>query len=234
MLRAICKYIFVLLFLFTENDCRAFEFADVSEYQEDSLKTKKWKLHCGFDGRMSWALGQRTSLGGIKFGLIYNKKHKFGIGLYYFKNPIIRSGVELSERDYPDATDTTSYNFGYTSLFYEPIWYITRRLSISAPVHFGTATISASYKVDDTTQTVWTNYLNQNEEIFGISGVANYKVFRWLAIGSGGGYRFLLTKDARVRKALNRPIIIFQVKLMLGVMYKLALKKPIDDGWDKK
>jgi len=37
-----------------------------------------------------------------------------------------------------------------------------------------------------------------------------------------------------VRKALNRPILIFQVKLLLGVLYKLALKKPIDDGWDKK
>lgn len=234
MLRVICKYIFVLLFLFTENEYCAFGYSDVSEYQEDSVKSKNWKLHFGFDGRVSWALGQRTSLGGIKFGMIYKKKHKFGIGMYYFKNPIIRSGIELPEQDYPDATDTTSYNFGYTSLFYEPIWYINRRLSISAPVHFGYATISASYKVNDTTQTAWTNYLNQSDQIVGFSGVANYKIFRWLAVGTGGGYRFLLTKDARVRKALNRPILIFQVKLLLGVLYKLALKKPIDDGWDKK
>ncbi len=63
MLRAICKYIFVLLFLFTENDCRAFEFADVSEYQEDSLKTKKMETSLWFRWKDVVGIGSANQLG---------------------------------------------------------------------------------------------------------------------------------------------------------------------------
>lgn len=201
---------------------------------EDSLKKKnEWKFLFGFDARTSWVLGEKSGLAGLKIGATLNKKHNFGVGIYFLKQQIVRGGVTLDPVEFPDATDTTSYNFGYSSLFYEPIWYNSRRLSLSTPFHYGTATVTASYKRSDTTAAIWTQYFTERKPLVEVSGVATYKVFRWFAFGVGGGYRFVLSEDQQVRRALSGPVVIFQAKVMLGVLYKLAFKKPIDDGWDE-
>lgn len=206
----------------------------VAEPVSDTVvKKNQWKFLFAFDARTSWVLGERAGLAGLKIGTTLNKKHKFGLGLYFLKQPIVRGGVNLSETDYPTATDTTRYNFGYSSLFYEPIWFTNKRLTLSTPLHLGTATVNASYLYRDTTGAGYTEYFEGRVKMFEISGVANFKIFRWFAIGAGAGYRGLLTPDANARRAFGGPVLIFQAKIMFGVIYKLAFKKPIDDGWEQ-
>lgn len=225
--------IFVIVLLSIASPVLAYNPLELSSDTVIS-KNKKWKLLFAFDSRTSRALEQKTGLGGLKIGATINKKHDFGIGIYFFKNPILRGAVLLPEEVYADATDTTSYNFSYASIFYSPIWFRNRRFTISTPLHYGSATVTAAYKVKDIVPTVWKNYINRQSAIMEVSCVANYKLFRWFGIGVGGGYRSLLTNDKSVRKALNGPVFIFQAKLMLGVLFKLAIRKPIDDGWNER
>jgi len=67
-----------------------------------------------------------------------------------------------------------------------------------------------------------------------VSGVVQFKVTRWLAVGTGLGQRFLLVGDKGVRKALGGPVTIFQVKVMFGVLWKMMTKKTykLDDDWE--
>ncbi len=238
LLRGNFKYLAVFFVLICSTMVKAQTNDSIDlELEELNYTVKKkndWKLLFGFDSRTSWVLGESAGIGGLKAGVTLNKRHRFGIGIYFLKNPITRGGVNLSAADYPAATDTTQYNFAYSSLFYEPVWYESRRLSLSTPFHYGTATIRASYLRNDTIGNIYTEYFNQQVPLTEVSGVATYKLVRWFAFGVGGGYRALLTPDRNIRRAFSGPVIIFQAKLMLGVLYKLAFKKPIDDGWEQR
>jgi hypothetical protein len=200
---------------------------------DSSSKKNEWKFLFGFDTRTSWVLGEKAGLAGLKIGTTLNKKHRFGIGIYFLKSPIIRDGVDLPVADYPTASDTTRYTFGYSSFFYEPVWYTSKRLSLSTPFHLGRSTVTAAYKFQDSTGTGFTDYFTGDVGLYEISGVANFKIFRWFAIGAGAGYRGILTPDANARRAFGGLVLIFQAKVMFGVIYKLAFKKPIDDGWEQ-
>ena len=223
----------------TADFLSAHSYPKLSIADADSAEKKnKWKFLFGFDARTSRVLGERAGLGGLKIGASVNNKHRFGLGIYFLKKPIVRGGVQLDSVQYPDASDTTSYNFGYSSLFYEYVWYNSRRLSLSTPIHFGGATVTADYQIEDTLNAqggnIFTRYFEGSAPFVELSAVANYKVVRWFAFGFGGGYRFVLTEDQNAREALSGGVFIFQAKVMLGVLYKLAFKKPIDDGWEKE
>lgn len=235
LLQPLCKQVAIFITVFLLSTSAALAYCPLV-ISSDTLKieNKKWKFLFALDSRTSRALEQKTGLGGLKIGATINKKHDVGIGIYFFKNPILRGGVQLPVEVYADATDTTRYNFSYASIFYGPIWYRNKRLTISTPIHYGSAAVTAAYKVKDTIPTVWKNYINRQSAIMEVSCVANYKLLRWFGIGVGGGYRSLLTNDKSVRRALNGPVFIFQAKLMLGVLFKLAIRKPIDDGWNER
>lgn len=202
----------------------------LSSYAQDSIREKnEWKFLIGFDARTSRVLGERSGIGGLKIGATLNKKHKMGMGFYFLKRDIVRPGVNLPLKEYPTATDTTAYKFGYTSFFYEPVWYRSKRLELSTPFHLGGGNLQAFY-VDTLGQR--NKYFDGGAPLFEISGVGQYKIFRWFAIGVGAGYRSILIRDKQAQRALNGAVGIFQVKVLFGVLYKLALKKPIEDGWD--
>ena len=152
LLQHIYKYLLLLTLLVSQAYAQDQFVAFDLDYPTDSSEIKKnhWKFLFGFDARTSWVLGEKTALAGLKIGATVNKKHKFGIGLYFLKRPIIRGEVYLDQSIYPYASDTTSYNFGYSSFFYEYIWYNSKRLSFSTPFHLGTATVTASYLRNDT------------------------------------------------------------------------------------
>ncbi len=224
---------------FVMPSANSMEAAKVLIQLGDSIKKKnKWKFLFSFDARTSWALGERAGIGGFKIGAEVNKVHRFGVGTYFLKKPIIRGGVQPNGEAPPNATDTTSFNFTYSSLFYERVWYQSSRLSLSTALHYGNTSVSASHLLSDTLNAnggrIYQRYFQSSLPLIEISGVTNYKVLRWFAIGLGGGYRAILTRDSGTKRALNGAVFIFQAKVLFGTLYKLVVKKPINDGWDEQ
>lgn len=195
---------------------------------EKETKKNSWKLLLGLDGRRSVVLNESTLLGGLKIGATLNKKHKMGIGIYWMKDDIVRHGAP--GLNITDATGDLFFKFGYTSLFYEPVLFRNKRWQLSTPVHLGSAVIELRY-LNSLDQRVL--FQTTKAPLFELSGVAQYKILRWLAIGTGLGYRGLLVNDQRIKQALNAPVYILQLKILFGVIWKTILDKEIDDDWEE-
>jgi hypothetical protein len=70
-----------------------------------------------------------------------------------------------------------------------------------------------------------------NSVMMGLGGSAQFKVWRWLALGTGAGYRQMLTRDENIGRSLNAPFYQLQLKLLLGELYRMAFRKEELEAW---
>jgi hypothetical protein len=224
----------VLLLFFLKSGSLVSQFADTLSIQPkmDSSNRKKeeknLKFFFGFDSRRSFVLKNNSKFLGAKIGFLYKNKHRFGIGLYGMQVPITFVG-EVDKNKYTDATDTVRFNFGYGSLFYEYIWYKNKRWDLSTPIHLGIGNLAFSYK---DTASLYQPLFGGGALMTELTGVAQFKVFRWFALGSGVGYRMMLIDDKTIRKSLNSPVYIFQVKILFGEIYKMTFRRKNLEEWN--
>lgn len=190
-------------------------------------KEKKWKFLLSLDGRKSFVLGENTSIGGLKIGASYKNKYKMGFGIYNMRGNIERNGHP--GQDITNSEGTLFYKFGYQSVYFERVWKLNRRWQASIPVHFGGAVIESRYSTLTADRPLFSTL---KAPVFEFSGVAQYKLLRWLAIGTGAGYRSVLAKDSRIKQALSAPVYILQLKILFGVIWNSLLDKSIYDGWN--
>ncbi len=224
------KWFFILLLLFSIQLLAQHN----GHNDSDSIigpekKAKKAKLMFALDARRSFVLENKVKFNGIKIGVELFEKHKVGLGFYGLRQPVNFVG-RIDKMKYPDATDTLYFNFNYTGLFYDYIWLRTKRWELTTPTHLGVGGIELTYK--DTTGKRSAPFLNGGSFVFGIGGSVQFKIWRWLALGTGGGYRTMLTREENIKRPLNAPYYQFQVKLLLGELYRMAFRKEtLDDEW---
>lgn len=226
---------FLLLF------CLIFSlFGSAIGQEKDSLNTnllrelndpKNWKFVFSFDSRASRVLDQKVKFNGFKIGFEFKDRHRFGLGFYALKNPIVLpNNIIVIQK--PDTTeqevDTVNYNtnFNYTTLYYEFVFFTRKRWEFSSAFHLGTGRTTIGYtdkyKRDST-------LIDFQVPIGAVSVAGHYKVFPWIGLGAGVGYRFALVGDKRVTEALNGFHTIFKVKLFLGDLYRGFFKRK--DGY---
>lgn len=196
---------------------------------ENNVIEKKNKFLLALDARRSFVLDKKTKFNGLKIGAVVSEKYKIGLGLYWMERPIILRDIKLNKEQYPDASDTVKFNFNYTSIFYEPIWYKNKRWELSTPLHLGIGAIRLSYR--DTSNTKDVEFLKGGTPLAGISAAAEFKIWRWLAIGSGAGYRFILLNDSKVRKSVSAPIYSFSLKILAGELFKMTFRRKKLKEW---
>jgi hypothetical protein len=55
----------------------------------------------------------------------------------------------------------------------------------------------------------------------------DYKIVRWVGLGSGIGYRLILYKNKNISEHLTSPVFIFKVKIYLGEIVRTFTGKEI-------
>ncbi|MFP5471185.1 MAG: hypothetical protein ACLGGV_06285 [Bacteroidia bacterium] len=189
---------------------------------------RKVKFLFAFDARRSFILDKNTKFNGLKLGVRVGDDYQIGIGFYGMQEPLIQPAL-LDKQKYPDSKDTLIFNFDYTTFFYERIWYKTKRWELTTPLHFGIGSLKLDYLTDTIPQRK--NIVKGAAFTTELSFVAQYKVFRWFAIGTGVGYRWFLVKDKRTKDALNAPVYIIQFKVLVGELFRMATKKEDNSEW---
>ena len=193
---------------------------------QDSIPNKKEirkaKIHFAFDARRSAVIDQTAKFNGITFGVELYEKHRIGIGFHGLQQEVRFRGA-VDKDLYPTATDTLFFNFAYTSLFYDRIWFRNKRWELSSPLHLGAGALTIRYM--DTAGIKAPPFVNGGSMIASTGGYAQFKVFRWFALGAGVGYRSALIRDKNITRALNAPYYQFQFKLLLGELYKMTFRK---------
>lgn len=190
---------------------------------------KPTKLYFAFDARRSFVLDNKVKLNGIKIGIELYEKHRLGLGFYAMQEPVKFVG-KIDKMEFKDATDTLFFNFNYSGLFYDYIWLRTKRWELTTPLHLGAGGIQLNY-LDTLGHRNPTPFIKGGSYVLGVGGSVQFKIWRWLALGSGGGYRKMLTKEENIKRPLNAPYYQFQVKILLGEIYRMAFKKETLEEW---
>jgi hypothetical protein len=181
-------------------------------------KKDKLKFVFNFDNRNSFVIGHKVKFQGIKIGL-GNRKYRFGLGFYNTRKAVVRIDDRVDDEA---ATDTTLFTYGYSSLYYERILFQNKRWEFSAPVHLNFGDLKASY-IDTLGNGV--PFFSQKANSLTLSLKAHFKIWRWLGVGTGVGYNFMLSGDNRVRRALNAPFYSYGIKVFIGELWRLTFNK---------
>lgn len=188
------------------------------EYVNDHKKNGKLHLILALDARNSFVKGHQVKFSGLKIGL-GNKKHKMGFGFYNTREPVVYRDINKNG----EPVEIT-INYNYNSLFYEYVFFRSKRWEFSAPIHLNRGTIIGySRNLSDETITTAIRVERANSLTLSIKG--HYKVLRWIGLGSGVGYNLVTKGDPEVREGLSAPFYSFGLKIFMGEVWKLTTSR---------
>ncbi len=203
----------------------------VAQSTQDTVKEKRVKFLFGLDANTSFVLKNKSKFNGIRIGIQVDGVHKMGYGVYSMRTPLITKR-KLSAESYPNNDGELSFNYSYRTIFYEYIWYKTKRWELSDPLHIGFGQVNVTY--NDTIAKKSKPFFKGNSGVIQFSFATQYKITRWLAFGSGIGYRFAIAKNKKVVEGLSAPLYVFRMKILMGELLKMWFKKDYKNKeWDK-
>ncbi|MBL4753115.1 MAG: hypothetical protein JKY52_05915 [Flavobacteriales bacterium] len=184
----------------------------------------KPKLVLGLGGHNSLVGGEKVRIGGLRLGLEFRKKWRFGISFNQLSPPIQRiGGTEQNTIFY-------RVEFGYAGLFGEYILLNNRRWEFSTGLLLGVGSTDIAQRFDVKEDFIPTT--SSDLTVVQISGVGYYKVWKWLGIGASLGYRNVSSdnqKDQQLAKIVDRafdgPNWAIKTKIYVGELWRALFKK---------
>ena len=163
-----------------------------------------------FDARYSVINGHFCTINGLKLGLEWRSRLRTGAAVYFLSSRI------PTRRARPGGIDDDAradLRFRYLALYGEYVLLETRRWELSVPLQAGLGTAYVEY-VSPGGSTQATPH-----ELVGVlepSVAAQMRIFRWLGVGGGAGWRAPVFVDRAVRRELSGPIFYLRGKLFLN------------------
>ncbi|MBC6989272.1 hypothetical protein [Hymenobacter sp. BT491] len=168
-----------------------------------------------FDNRYSLLNGRLVGINGLKLGVEWRNRLRTGAALY-----LLSSGIPSDEPtplDLPPAT-TAEMRFRYVAVYGEYVLIGNRRWELSTPTQFGVGRFFSRYELPNG------QVRKSPKELIWLvepSVASHYRVWRWLGVGAGLGWRQTLFINNALEHELNAPIFYGRVKLFLGDLYKV-------------
>lgn len=195
-------------------------FAQVIKDKHHIEATKKWKFMLAFDGRRSLMKNQTVKIGGLRIGMQFKNNFRTGIGLYGFDRPFETTIQFPKNGEKIKANELLNYS--YFTLFFEPIIYRIRKWEFSVPTSIGRG--RAKLLVLDTLGRVLANR-EGGTTFLEVAGYAENRVFWWIGIGGGIGYRQILNTQIIGGRKLDGPYYQLAIKLYLGEIARRVFTK---------
>lgn len=208
--------IFILILTFLNPNI-----AQIIKGKHHKEATKKWKFMLSFDGRRSLMKNQTVKIGGLRTGMQFKNNFRTGIGLYGFDKPFENSIQYSKNGEKIKAYESLNYN--YFTLFFEPIIYRYRKWEFSLPSSIGRG--KAKLIIADTLGKVLADR-EGGTTFLEVAGYAENRVFWWIGIGGGIGYRKILNTQIIGGKKLDGPYYQLAIKIYIGeVVRRIFTKK---------
>jgi hypothetical protein len=176
------------------------------------VDVKKWKFIFQLDNRFSSIQDEGVTLYGAKVGFQYKNYTRFGIGISFISKPVIIDYFNKKTKQ----EETNNINFGYISFFDDLILYKNHKWEcfITEQICFGRPRFSKEINDEIVSDINVRMFLNE------ISGQINYKIFPWLGVGAGIGYRNLWNKSPVLKKTFNAPVYVAKIIIYPQAIFK--------------
>ncbi|MEY3443081.1 MAG: hypothetical protein RLZZ519_1362, partial [Bacteroidota bacterium] len=147
-------------------------------------------------------------------GLDFEKRARVGFGVYTLASQFNRNFIRT---DFFGIVDTieSQLRFNYLTAYFEYVLLTTKHWEVSIPLHLGVGDASFTK-------------LNQEPKSFLLGEVlvlANYKIFPFLGLAAGIGYRQILVGGYAIRENFDAPSYNFGIRFWAGYFVEKYLKK---------
>ncbi|MBK9451330.1 MAG: hypothetical protein IPN95_18360 [Bacteroidetes bacterium] len=172
------------------------------------------KLLVGLDSRRSFVSGRDVKVMGVRVGLDFEKRARVGFGVYTLASEFNRNFIRT---DFFGIVDTiqAQLRFNYLIAYFEYVLLTTKHWEVSLPLHIGIGDVSFTK-------------INQDPKSFLLGEVmvlANYKIFPFLGLAAGVGYRQILLGGYAIRDNFDAPSYSFGIKFWAGYLVDKIIKK---------
>ena len=181
---------------------------------------QKPKLFLNFVPINSYISGDIANFSGVRVGLNYNKRIKFGVGYFALTSSSVVSPVIIDDDGLAYQT-SGELNFHFFSVTTEYIFYRKDPWQFSfIPLQFGLGRASYDYIRRSEERRVAT----KGETVFILHPDFNaqYSILNWLGLGASLGYRVSLNGSKNVREDFNSPTFSLTLKVFVDELYKMA------------
>jgi len=169
----------------------------------DPTVDKKYKFAFQFDNRFSSIRGNNITIFGAKAGIQYKNLFRIGLGGSFIVSPVTISYINKRTK----SLEENRISFWYGSVFNDWILYKNKKWEcfITEQVGYGKPTFVREVNdeiVSDVDIALWVNE---------VSGQVNYKIFSWIGVGAGIGYRNIWNNKAVLKSTFDAPIYIGKI-----------------------
>lgn len=180
--------------------------------------SQKPKFEFKFDSRFSFLRNTEVKTTGIKIGLSYNRKFNIGLGINQL---LIKSESEIIEQN---DTIPVNLNYWYYSPYFEYVYFSSKKweFNLSTQIGFGEASfehIDSEGKLQKNKRTALISYEP--------AMLIDYKIIKWVGIGTGIGYRLILFKNGSIKENFSSPVYVIKLKVYLGAIVRSITGKEI-------
>ena len=186
-------------------------FTPSEEKYIEEYKAKKWRMHTAIHNFRSWFSEEQFSFLGVKGGLEYKKRYRFGIMLLAQQEAVVFDDAD------PDV-DYELSEVGYIAGYGEYMIVNNYRWELGIPVSFGRGG-GRLITLDQQNEQIG----EPEERVFsalqlGLYG--QYNINYWLGVGLGAGHRKGFSGDIKVEDFVSAPYYTFGLKINLGRFLK--------------
>lgn len=192
--------LFYILFFFTLNISAKAQLFDT--IQKDFKR--KPGIIVKLDSRNTFINGKINQFSGVKLGLSFNKRTRYGVGYSYLEN-----GSSVIN----NLGETGFYKIHYAHVFADYVFYNKGKWEFALPVQIG---IGNSFIEFPNNKRVAQKYIVLYEP--NISG--QYKVFKWFGIGADLGFRYCIIRNKELGNEFQSPTYTFKTLIYWDVLYK--------------
>lgn len=152
-----------------------------------------------YESRISFFNNGLITINGIRLGIAFQRKLRIGGGF---------SWLDTDLKSTLNPTDKNYLKIAYLCYYLEFVFYKDKHWQLSVPIQLGTG-----LKWDhDATK----NYFTSNEKFNFLAlyepGISiQYKIFKWVGLGTDIAYRFTLINDKSILGNLNSPTFSFKI-----------------------
>lgn len=169
-----------------------------------------------FDQRYSLLNGSIVGINGLKAGIEWRGRLRTGLGVYLLSDGV---PTDVALPAHLPAGTRDELRFRYVAAYGEYVVVGTPRWELSTPTQLGIGRYYARYEKPDGAVERTPKQLIY---ILEPSVAGHVRIFRWIGLGAGGGYRQMLFQANALESELNGPIFFGRVKLFLGDLYKIV------------
>lgn len=168
------------------------------------------------DQRFSILNGKVVGTNGFKGGIEWRGRWRAGLGLYR-----LSGGVPTRTTQPPGTPPGTrdEVRFRYGVVYGEYVFIGKPRWELSTPLQLGIGGYYTKYSFPDG------GVARTNSRILYLvepSVAAHYRIFRWVGLGAGAGYRQVFASGDQPEDQISGYIFFARVKLFLGDLYKVV------------